>query len=380
VIAPPGPPATDDFAQALIEEARRRQRRRRLVLAMSLLVVGAIGVTLALVMRGGSSTGRRGQPSSGSAGGRDSAIRLERPGALAVGADGTVYVADDGRNQIVARRPNGTLEVVAGTGKRGFSGDGGRAARAELGGPAGMTVASDGTLYFADSGNNRVRAISPRGIIRTVAGNGKLGWVESGTAARAATLGEPAAVTIGRDGRLYIASESWGEVLRLAPDGTLTKVAGVQGPEGVYGIGGPATRASADGPEGLAFDRAGNLFVAGFNTKTLLMVARDGTMRLPAGISSDYPSEGGLATTPDGRVLATNRTSILELTPHGARTVFDFTRARLAGIRGFTATGIAADRRGNLYLDTYPSGYANTSATALVEIHPDGSAKALWTS
>ena len=277
-------------------------------------------------------------------------------------------------------RPNGHLEVVAGTGKPGFAGDGGRAVDARLNRPAGMAVVADGTLYVGDSGNNRVRAVSPRGIIRTVAGNGRFGWVASGTPGRPAALGEPAAVTIGRDGRLYVVSESWGEVLRLSPDGTLAKVAGIRGPEGVYGVGGPATRASADGPEGLAFDGAGNLFVAGFNTKTLLMVTPGGTMRLPAGIGRDYPSAGGLVATPDGRVLATNRTSILELTPHGARTVFDFGRSRVAGIRGFVAEGIAVDRRGDIYLDTYPSGYASTSATALVEIHPDGSARMLWTS
>ena len=369
----------DDPAQALIEEARRRQRKRRLLVVAALLVAGAVAVTIALAECGGHSTSGRRHPSGGAAGGRAGAIRLERPGALALAANGTVYVADDGRNQIVARRPNGALVVVAGSGKRGFSGDGGPARAAELDGPAGMTVAPDGTLYFADSGNNRVRAVSPAGIIRTVAGTGKLGWVESGARALAANIGAPVDVVVGPDRRLYIAASARGEILRLAR-GRLTRIAGIRGPEGVYGIGRAATDASADGPEGLAFDRAGNLFVAGFNTKTLLMIARDGTMRLPAGVGGDYPSPGGLETTPDGRVLATNRTSILEVSPHGTRTIFDFTRRRVAGVGGFDATGIAVDHRGDLYLDTYPSGYANTSATALIEIRRDGSAQALWTS
>jgi hypothetical protein len=380
VVAPPRPPSGDDAAQALIEEARRRQRKRRLVVAASLLVAAAVAIAVALVLHGSRSTVGRGRPSGGSGGARGAAIRLVRPGALAVGADGTVYVADDGQNRILARRPSGTLEVVAGTGKRGFAGDGRRAVDAELSRPAGMIVAHDGTLYFADEGNNRVRAISPKGIIRTVAGSGRFGWVQSGTHALAAALAGPAAVALGRDGRLYVAAAGWGEVLRLGPGGTLVKVAGIRGPAGIYGIGRPATRASADGPVGLAFDRARDLFIAGFNTKTLLMVTPGGTMRLPAGTDGDYPSEGGLATTPDGRVLATNRTSILELGPHGARRIFDFTRSRVGGVRGFVAEGIAVDRRGNLYLDTYPSGYAATSATALVEIHPDGSVRTLWTS
>ena len=186
-------------------------------------------------------------------------------------------------------------------------------------------------------------------------------------------------MVVGPDGRLYVAA-SGGEILRLSAQGTLTRVAGIRGPAGVYGIGRPAVEASADGPEALAFDRAGNLFLAGFNTKTLLMIGRDGTMRLPAGVGGDYPSAGGFATTPDGRVLATNRTSILEVTPHGARPIFDFTRGRVGGIRGFVAEGIAADGRGNVYLDTWPSGYAATSTTALVEIHPDRSVRVLWPS
>ncbi len=111
-----------------------------------------------------------------------------------------------------------------------------------------MAVAKDGTLYFADAGNNRIRAISPWGTIRTVAGDGNFGWVGSGASALAASLGGPAAVTIGPDHRLYIAVADSSEVLRLSRDGTLTKIAGVRRYAGLYGIGGPATEASADGP------------------------------------------------------------------------------------------------------------------------------------
>jgi len=344
------------------------------------LVAAAVAVVVAVVVLGRGSTGKRGHSPAGTGGGRGGAVRLERPGALAVGADGTVYVADDGRNQIVARRPNGSLVVVAGSGAKGFSGDGGPAVRAKLDAPAGMAVGHDGTLYVADSGNNRVRAVSPDGVIRTMVGSGKYGWVETGTPALAARLGGPEDVVVGPDGRLYIAAASWGEILRLTARGTLTRIAGIRSREGVYGIGGPAVKASADGPDALAFDRAGNLFVAGFNTKTLLMIGRDRTMRLPAGVGGDYPSAGGLATTPDGRVLTTNRTSILAVTPHGARPLFDFTRTRLGDIRGFVAEGIAVDRSGDVYLDTYPSGYAATSATALVEIRPGRSVRVLWSS
>lgn len=374
VVAPPRPPRLDDSAQALIEEARRRQRRRRCWIAALLLIAACAGAGVLLLLTGHSGTGRAPLahgPTAGRSSPSGGAVRLERPGALALAPGGTLYIADSGRNQILVRRPDGRLEAVAGNGSRGFAGDGGRASDAELDGPGGIALAPDGTLYVADTGNGRVRAISPRGIIRTVAGGGRPGWVESGAPAAGAGLTSPAAAAIGPDGRLYIADAGgWGEILRL--DGRLlTRIAGTRGPEGVFGIGQPATRASADGPAGLAFDRAGNLYIAGLNTKTLLMVARDGTMRLPAGNNGFYPrGPGALVTAPDGRVLAANTTSIVRLTPHGIRPI------RRVG-RTFAPEGIAVGPNGSLYVDTWVgNGFADR--TALLEITARGRVRVLW--
>jgi sugar lactone lactonase YvrE len=269
--------------------------------------------------------------------------------------------------------------VVAGTGKRGFAGDGGLAVDAELASPAGMAVARDGTLYVADQGNNRVRAVSPAGMIRTVAGNGRSGWVPSGTLALAASVGSPNAVAIGPDGHLYVSAGAWGEVLRLER-GRLRRIAGIRGPEGVVGTGRPATHASVDGADGLAFDRAGNLYLAGFNTKTLLMVTPAGTMTLPAGTDGFYPGgNGGLATTADGSVLAMETQRIVRLTPHGIRTVFDFGHRRFEGISGFLPNGIAVARDGTIFVDT-ALGNGWTSTTALVAVSPGRRLRVLWKS
>src|SRR5262249_8225165 len=100
---------------------------------------------------------------------------LERPSGLAVGPAGQLYLADDGLNEILQALPGGRFAVIAGTGTAGFSGDGGPAASAVLNDPGGMTVARSGTLYFADTGNNRIRAVSPSGIITTIAGTGRPG-------------------------------------------------------------------------------------------------------------------------------------------------------------------------------------------------------------
>src|SRR5262245_59440019 len=84
---------------------------------------------------------------------------LERPGALAAGPGGQLYLSDDGLNEILRVLPGGRFQVIAGNGKAGFSGDGGPAASASLNDPGGIAVARSGRLYFADTGNNRIRAV-----------------------------------------------------------------------------------------------------------------------------------------------------------------------------------------------------------------------------
>lgn len=272
------------------------------------------------------------------------AIGLVRPGALAVAPDGTVYVADGSR--VLAVPPSGGLRV----------------ALAGLRDAAGMAVAPDGTLYVADAGHGRVLALSPKGRVRAVVRRGRLLW--------------PAALAFDPQGRLVIADSGRSQVVRLETDGSLTHLVGTAGYAGLYGLGGPAARASADGAEALAYDHSGNLYLAGFNTKSLLQVSADGELRLAG---SAYPSAGGMTTLPDGRVLATDRDAIVHLTPHGPLPFQVFDRP-FAGIEGFVATGIAAGPDGTLYLDTWPTGYSDGTTTALVALRPNGSTRVLWRS
>lgn len=290
---------------------------------------------------------------------------------------GIVYIADPGRDQIIERFPNGRLLILAGTGHPGFSGDGGPARQADLNDPAGLAVAGNGTVYFADEANNRIRAISPSGVIHTIAGTGRGGWVRSGTRPLDAPLLSPAAVAFDPADWLTIADAGRNEVLRLDGDGSLTRLAGSRDHAGIYGIGKPAANGSADGPTALTYDRSGNLYIAGSNTKSVLMITPRGRLRL---IGSAYPSDGGMAATPTGRVLLTNRTQILELTPHGTRPFLDLRDRSPAGIRGFDAKGIASDGNGIVYLDTWPSGYTDGKAVALIALRRGGRARALWRS
>ncbi len=307
---------------------------------------------------------------------------LVRPSALAVGPDGHLYVADDGLNEILQLLPGGKFLVIAGTGKAGYSGDGGPAVDASLDDPGGMTFARSGTLYFADTGNNRIRAVSPSGIISTVAGTGRPGgWVPGGTPALKASLISPGDVVTGPGGALYIADTGANEIFKMTDGGRLILVAGTRsGFAGVWGVGHQATSASADGPDGLAFDRSGDLFIAGLNTKTLLMITASGVMTLPDGIDGFYPrGNGGLVTALNGSVLAMNTQQVDRITPHGIRVIYTLPVRPRVAIHGFLPNGIAVAVNGALYLDTW-RGNGWAVKTALIEILPNRTARVIWES
>lgn len=309
---------------------------------------------------------------------RPAAVEPVRPGSLAVGPGGVLYIADDARHQILAMTRASGFRVVAGTGRAGSTGDSGPATRAELRDPAGMAVLADGTLLFADQSANRVRAVAPDGTIRTLAGDGHYGWVQSGTPALRALLGNPAAVAVGPGGSLFIAVEGTNEIVRLNRDGTLSRVAGNARFAGIVGVGRPALDASPSGPNGLAFGRGGDLYVAGFNTKTLLLIDRAGIMRLPATPGGFYPrGDGGIVSTSRGRVLAIDTQKVVALTPHGERTIFDFATQRLRAMRAFLPNGIAVAGDGSIYVDTY-AGNGWTTRSVIAVIRPDRSVHVLW--
>ena len=304
----------------------------------------------------------------------------QRPTALAVAPNGDLYIADQTRNQILERLPDGTFAVVAGSGQVGYAGDGGPAVRAELDRPGGMAFAADGTLYFADEGNQRVRAISPSGMITTVVGSGSApssGFVSDGTPALQAAV-QPNDVAIGPGGHLFISTGQ--QVLRLNADRTLSVVVGTAGPnQGVYGVGGQATAASADGVDGLAFDSAGNLYFFGFDTKTVFVVQPSGVLTEPYGQQSIYPrGDGGLVTAPDGGVIGMDELSVVRLSQTSEQPIISFYPGLFDGISAFSPNGIAVGPDGTIYVDTfYGNGY--TDRTAIVSISPSGaSSQVLW--
>jgi sugar lactone lactonase YvrE len=379
------PPRADAPAgpEAVIREARHRQRRRWTAWAVVAVSSAVLGLALSMLLvpsNGGDKTARSAPTRRPVRVSTPPSLQPVRPQSLVVGPGGTLYVADTVRDQILERSPGGRFTVVVGNGKAGYAGDGGPATAAEINGPGGMAVAPDGTLYFADTFNDRLRAVSPTGTITTVAGDGQYGFVSNGAPALGAPI-TPFDVIVGPDGALYVATEQ--QVLRLGAGGTFSCLAGCNRNSpyaGDYGAGGPAVAGSADGPNGLAFDASGDLYIAGSNTKEILMVDPRGILH---DIGSVYPrGPGGLVTVPGGSVVAMDELGLVQLSPTGIRSIFRFPggyKAKILfhGINGFSPNGIAVDADGTMYVDTfYGNGYATESAIA--QIRPNGTSSLLW--
>src|SRR6266511_698804 len=165
-----------------------------------------------------------------------------------VARDGTVFVTAgvEPEARILKVDPSGNVSTVAGTGQAGFSGDGGPATEARIGRAFEVALDGEGNLYFTDVPNYRVRKVDTSGVITTVAGTGKPGFSGDGGPARAARLGELAGVTVDREGNIYVLTLDPGGNRRIHKrdrEGRITILAG-DGNSGFYGDGGPATKAA----------------------------------------------------------------------------------------------------------------------------------------
>lgn len=229
--------------------------------------------------------------------GSDTRAGVAQPTGVVFDAAGNVYIADTGTHRVLRVSPDGVATVVAGTGRAGFSGDGGPATAASLSMPSAVAITLDGGLVIADSGNNRVRLINVDGTIHTIAGDGTPAFDGDGGLAVDASLWSPVGISVGAAGELYV-SDSYNQVVRKIDHGIISTIAGTPSTGGWAGDGGPATSALLYYPEGIALDSAGNLYIADLYNASIRRVATDGTISTFAGNGS-YGSmgDGGPATS-----------------------------------------------------------------------------------
>jgi DNA-binding beta-propeller fold protein YncE len=212
------------------------------------------------------------------------ATDFKGPHHLLVGPDGALYVADTWNYRV--RRFDlltGVGTVVAGTGQKGFSGDGGRATEAQFSGIFSIAF-HEGALYICDLDNRRVRRVDLKtGMVKTVAGNGEKGVPRDGGDALTEPLFDPRAIAFDSRGNLYIA-ERGGHALRVVDaEGKIRTVAGT-GVAGSSGDGGPASAAQLNGPKHIFVEKGGDVLITDTENHVIRRYSpRDGTIRRVAG-------------------------------------------------------------------------------------------------
>ncbi len=255
---------------------------------------GAAGIAATRVVRRAAGTGERG---FGGDGGPALLARFNTPYGVALGQDGSLYVADYENHRVRRVGPDGVVTTVAGTGVMGFEGDGGPATQARLNYPASVSVAPDGSLYVADSENRRIRRIDTSGTITTVAGQTDYDNFEDGIPATETLLTWIRGVAASPGGGFYIADSDAYRVRYVGPDGIIWTVAG-NGTRGFSGDGGPATEAQLGTVERVALGPDGSIYIADSGNHRIRRVRPDGIIETFAG--GGNPSEdigdGGPAT------------------------------------------------------------------------------------
>ena len=223
--------------------------------------------------------------------GRATAATLHFPSAVAIDSAGSLYIADTNNNRI-RKVSGGVITTSAGNGLPGFSGDKGPATSAQLNFPTGIAVDSTGVLYIADTGNNRIRKVVS-GTITTIAGNGTAGFSGDGGPAADAMVSGPMGVAVDSAGNLYIA-DYYNNRIRKISGGNISTFAG-NGMATFSGDGGLATKAALNAPVGVAADAAGNVYIADKSNHRIRKVSSDGIITTIAGNGTS--GDGGPATS-----------------------------------------------------------------------------------
>jgi serine/threonine protein kinase/sugar lactone lactonase YvrE len=306
---------------------------------------------------------------AGYANGVGSQAQFHLPNNLAVDSSGNLYVADTGNNVIRKITPDGTVTTLAGqAGSHGSNN--GMGGEARFWAPFGVAVDADGMIYVADSANNLIRKITPDGMVATLAGLAGHPGSDNGIGA-AARFRNPWGVAVDGLGNVYVADMSNDAIRKLAPNGMVTTLAGQAGESG--NADGPGATARFDNPFGVAVDSLGNVYVADSGNNTIRKISGEGDVITVAGLSgyagdSDgnvgaarFFNPQGLAVDRAGNIFVadTGNNTIRKITPAGVVSALPERSGAGAGnaasdpppaVQLKSPGGVAVDQNGNVFI------------------------------
>lgn len=295
--------------------------------------------------------------------------QLSRPEYAVFGPKGDLFIVDSYNNRVrkIDRR-TGLISTVAGTGERGFSGDGGPATAAELHFPQGIAVDAQGNLFIGDTVNRRIRRVDARtGIITTWAGTGEIGVNAEGTPALEAKFLLLPCIAIDRAGNVYVADSPLHKILIIDAKTRRVRTFAGTGKQGYGGDGGPAVEAQLNFPEGVVFAPNGDIYIADVgNHRVRRIDSRTGIITTVAGTGEKgFSGDGGPALQArlwsPGRLWVDRDDNLL---------VVDILNARIRRVDGRTKTIETVAGSGN-WGDGGPANEATLSVPGDV-VYADG--------
>ncbi len=274
-------------------------------------------------MTGFAGTGFRG---IGKPGGPAAQTKIYTGSGIAIGEDG-VYLADPTSARIWKVDQQGILQLVAGTGSFTISGDGGPAMDAGIAAIAAIAFGPDGSLYLLDSSNARLRKIDPSGVITTVAGTGERGYSGDGGPAISATFSAPQGLAVDATGNIFLADTGNQVIRRIGLDGIIQTIAG----GGDSTEDGPALGVKFSGPAALAFHPDGTLYIGDRNRRMVFRLTAGGNLEAVAGggnsaqagvpaLNFDLDSVQSIAFDPQGDLFILDGIYVHKVDPAGMLT------------------------------------------------------------